>query len=111
MAEAPLGVIRSWFAAHADGDITAARALMAPSCRIVIGRDEIVGFDAFMAWYRRRSAAEGPTFRYEVMDVLGGDRYGAAVLRLCRDDETWTQVVVYEVRDGVIATVSAYEDR
>ncbi len=104
-------VIERWFSAHAAGDLDAARSLLAPDA-IFTAPDgkELRGFDEFMGWYQARRAAEGPTFSYEVADLLGGERHAAAVIRLSRGSTTWRQVAVFEVAAGRIAGARAYED-
>ena len=71
---------------------------------------EVRGFDEFMAWYeaRRRSHAG---FEYEVIDILGGEDHAAAVIRLRDTTAEWRQVAVYEIAEGRITGMTAYEDR
>jgi hypothetical protein len=68
----PGSVLTAWFAAHAVGDMDAARALMADHAAVRVPDGEVYGFDAFMQWYAKRRAAL-PAFRYEVLDILGGE--------------------------------------
>jgi ketosteroid isomerase-like protein len=106
----PIEVVRAWFAAHAAGDLDAARALLADDAPMEMPDATVRGFDAFMTWYEARRASEGASFGYEVVDVLGGERHAAAVLRMTAAGATWRQVAVYEVEDGRIARLTAYED-
>ena len=103
-------VLRRWFDAHLAGDLDTARTLLAPEARIRVPDAELQGFDELMAWYRARRDSH-PSFEYEVLDILGGDRHAAAVIRLTDENTEWRQVALYEVADGRIVAMSAYEDR
>lgn len=105
----PATVLRNWFTAHADGDLAAAGSLMSSSTTIRVDGQVLHGFDEFMSWYDRRRASL-PGLRYEVLDVLGGETHAAAVIRLSAGDRTWRQVAVYEISEGRIVSVTAYED-
>lgn len=105
----PTSVLRAWFAAHAAGDMEAARTLLAAGAAVTVPDAELFGFDAFMDWYAtRRSALQN--FRYEVLDTLGGERHAAAVLRLTDGSRAWRQVAVYEIAEGQIISMTLYED-
>ncbi len=87
----------------------AARALMADDAVVSVPGAEVSGFDAFMDWYARRRSAL-PAFQYEVLDILGGERHAAAVIRLTDGSRAWRQVAVYEIAEGRIISMAAYED-
>jgi len=106
----PVGVLRRWFDAHQRGDLAEASTLMAPTAAVSVLGKELVGFENFMKWYFERQASAGPSFRYDVVDVLGGQEYAAAIIRLSEAGRTWRQVAVYRVEDGLITSVAAYED-
>ena len=102
-------VLRRWFDAHAADERDVARSLMSPSAEIHVGQETLSGFDALMSWYDNRRASL-PDFRYEVLDLLGGDSHAAAVIRLSDRDRSWRQVAVYEIRHGEIVSMTLYED-
>ena len=107
----PVDVLRQWFAAHADGDLERAGALMADGAPIqTADGDTLHGFDALMKWYAGRRDAEGPSFRYDVLDLLGGTDHAAAVIRLSTADRQWRQIAVYRIAHGVITAMAMYED-
>jgi hypothetical protein len=107
----PISVVERWFAAHAAGDLDAARALFADDAIVVTPDAELHGFDAFMEWYQRRRELEGPGFSYPVVDLLGGATHAAAIIGLTGARGTrWRQVAVYKVEKGRIAAMTAYED-
>jgi len=106
----PIRVLRRWFEAHQRGDLAGASTLMASTAAVrVLGR-ELVGFENFMKWYRERQAFAGPSFRYDVIDVLGGQEHAAAIIRISEAGRTWRQVAVFRVEDGIITSIVAYED-
>lgn len=105
----PASVLAAWFDAHAAGDLNAARGLLADDAVLSVPGAELSGFDAFMAWYARRRSAL-PGFQYNVLDILGGERHAAAVIRLTDGSSTWRQVAVYEIAEGQITSMTAYED-
>ena len=83
---------------------------MAPAARVRVPGADLVGFDALMRWYRARRAEQGPLFRYDVAEVLAGQDHAAAILTLGNGHTSWRQVAVYDIRDGLIGAMSAYED-
>ncbi|MGI8613390.1 MAG: nuclear transport factor 2 family protein, partial [Nocardioidaceae bacterium] len=100
-----------WFAANRSGDHDSARALLAKDISNDVDGHRTQGFDAFMEWYVKRMAVEGPGFRYSVLDVLAGERYAAAVLRPSRaDGSTWRRVDLYEIAGNVINRIIAFQD-
>ena len=105
----PVDVLRRWFAAHASGDIAAARSLIEPSALVVVPGQRLTGFDAFVDWYRQRAAAE-QDFSYHVEDLLSGETHAAAVLTLRSGSREWRQVALYEIRGGRIRSIWAVED-
>ncbi|HUS62830.1 MAG TPA: nuclear transport factor 2 family protein [Acidimicrobiales bacterium] len=105
----PLAVVQAWFAAHAAGDLGRARALIAPGAICKAAEDTLIGFDEFMTWYARRRDLEGPSFTWEVIDLLGGDSHAVAMIVLTTDRRRWRQVAVYEVADALIAGITLYE--
>lgn len=106
----PVEVLTRWFAAHAAGDLPAARALTAENVDILVPDARLHGFDAFMHWYGERAAAYGSSFQYVVRDVCGGETHACAVLALSTDERSWRQVAVYEVLDGLIVSIWAAEE-
>ncbi len=107
----PAGVLRRWFDAHQRGDLAEASTLMAPTAPVCVLGHELVGFENFMKWYLDRQASAGPSFRYDVIDVLGGQDHAAAIIRLSEAGRTWRQVAVYRVEHGLITAIAAYEDK
>ena len=104
-------VLRAWFAAHASGDLDAARRLLVEGAPVRLpdgGR--VHGFDEVMAWYEARVRDEGPSFAYEVLDLLGGDAHAAAVIRLTTTTSSRRQVALYGVEGDRIRSIALYED-
>jgi hypothetical protein len=101
----PAEAVAAWFAAQAAGDLQAARALLAPGARVDVQGQQLTGFDEFMSWYRQRAAAEGPNFTYDLVEVLSGERYSAALLTLTTREGPLLQVAIYRVVDGVITSI------
>ena len=102
-------ILREWFAAHARGDLTTARALLDDDAVMRVPGMTLHGFDEFMDWYADRRRSE-PEFSYEVVDVLAGETHAAAVIRLRTSAATWRQVALYEIGDNHITSMTAYED-
>lgn len=75
---------------------------------------DVRGFDAFLDWYARRRALAGRGFRYEVDELLAGERYVVALILLfdepAGDPRERRQVAIYRVQDGRLAEVWLYED-
>lgn len=106
----PIEVLRRWFDAHARGDLVSASALMGPRATVHVYDRQLTGFEQFMAWYAERKAAQGPSFRYDVVDLLGGDQHAVAIIRLSDGSRSWRQVAVYLVDKGLIVAMHGYED-
>ena len=83
---------------------------MAPGAAVRVPGRQVEGFDGLMKWYAERTAAFGPSFRYDLVDLLEGQNHVAAVLELSDGSRSWQQVAVYEVHGGRITAVTAYED-
>lgn len=103
-------MLRHWFAAHAEGDLVAARELVTDDLDVVIAGERLRGFESFMEWYREREIQEGSSFGYSVDDLLSGDAYAAAVLTLSARCRSWRQVALYRVQDDRISSIWAVED-
>jgi ketosteroid isomerase-like protein len=101
----PVEVLHRWYDAHRDGDMEAARAVLADDCVIELPDRELIGFDAFLAWSRERAAREGPDFSMAVVDVMPGTDHVAALLDLRKGARRWRQVAVYTVRDARIVSI------
>jgi ketosteroid isomerase-like protein len=108
--EDPAEVLRRWFAAHAAGDLGAARQLIAPDAAVQVPGELLSGFDGLMSWYAERRQAMGEGFGYELVDLLSGRHHVAAVLALTDGTQSWQQVALYRVEGGVITAITAYED-
>lgn len=104
----PVDVLNQWFAAHAAGDVTAARLLIQEGAPVAVPGQQLHGFDALMEWYRQRSAMQ-PTFSYHVVDILSGENHAAALLALEQGSSRWRQLVLYEIHDGLIRSIWAVE--
>lgn len=106
----PIDVLRRWFAAYAQDDLSAAHELVADDVEVVVGETRMRGFESFMQWYRARAAEEGDSFGYRVEDLLAGETHAAAVLTLSARGRTWRQVALYRVEDDRISSIWAAED-
>ena len=107
----PLETVTRWFEAFAS-DPEAARALWSEEATLHAADGGFEsGFDDLLSWYARRREREGPGFSWSVEDLLGGERYAAAVLRLMSEARPagWVQHAVYDVRSGVIREVWLHE--
>ena len=107
----PLETLRLWFAAFAE-DQEAARDLWAEGAAWHALDGSVTGdFDDLVSWYARRRDNEGAGFAWRVQDLLGGERYAAAVIRLVSDTRPagWDQHAVYEIGDGKIRQVWLHE--
>lgn len=108
----PLETLRLWFAAFSEQEMEAARALWAEGATLRAPDGGFTGdFDELLGWYARRRQAEGPGFAWQVQDLLGGERYAAAVIRLVSDRRPsgWDQHAIYAVSDGRIQQVWLHE--
>jgi ketosteroid isomerase-like protein len=109
-----LKTVKAWFAAHARGDLDAARALFAPEGSLHVTSPDadasgnVVGFDSFMSWYGQRSSRVAQ-FSFRLDDLLANDNRVVAVLTLRDDDHEWRQVAVYEVADRQITEIWVFE--
>ncbi len=110
MSAPPLEVLKRWVAADDAGDVGTARSLLSDLAVLRVGDAVVRGFDEFMAWYAQRRQEQGPAFAYAVLDLMGGSNHAAAVIRLTDGTVAWRQVAVFEIRDGLIAGMVAYED-
>ena len=110
MRAPPLEVLKRWFAAHEAGDLGTARGLLSDRAVLRVGDSELRGFDEFMAWCAQRRQEQGPAFACAVLDLMGGSNHAAAVIRLTEGTVAWRQVAVFEIGDGLITGMVAYED-
>src|SRR5689334_9043780 len=101
-------LVGRWFAAHEAGDLTTARELLAADARISVPGAELQGFDGLMQWYADRRAGD-PDLGYDLLDLLTGEHHVAAVLRMHSGPRSWRQYAVYEVADGQIIGIRAFE--
>lgn len=86
-----------------------ASALMAPDAPITVPGREIVGFENCMRWYAERRAAMSPSFRYEVVDLLGSRSHAVAIIDLVDGSRVGRQVAVYRIDGGLIRSITPYE--
>lgn len=106
-----LETLRRWFEAFRD-EPASARDLWSEDAALHTADGGFAGgFDDLLAWYGRRLELEGPGFSWHAVDVMGGERYGAAIIRLRSDARPggWDQHAVYEVVDGKIRQVWLHE--
>ena len=107
----PVEVLRLWFSAFVD-DAASARALWSDHTTLHARDVEFTGgFDELLRWYARRREDEGSGFSWQVVDILGGERYAAAIIRLVSDARPtgWVQHAVYEIADDKIQRVWLHE--
>jgi hypothetical protein len=108
----PLETLRLWFASFAK-EPESARALWFEGATLHAPNGELFtgDFDDFLNWYARRRDDEGAGFSWHVKDLLGGERYAAAVIRLVSDARPagWDQHAVYEIDDGQIRQIWLHE--
>ncbi len=83
---------------------------MVDDAEFVVPGERLQGFDAFMDWYRERQRKDGPSFRYNVEDLLDGATHAAAVITLSAAGRTWRQVVLYGIEGDRIFSVWAVEE-
>ena len=113
----PVETVHEWFDRFAVGDVAGAAAILAEDAPIsVVATTEVAGvrgFDAFLAWYASRRETYGESFGFTLDELLCGPRHACALITLTREDArrriTWQQVAVYDVEDGVITAIRAYE--
>lgn len=107
----PLETLRLWFATFAE-DQESARGLWAEGATLHgLGGGFTGDFDDLLDWYSRRRDSEGAGFGWHLQDLLGGERYAAAVIRLVSDARPagWDQHAVYEISEGKIRQVWLHE--
>lgn len=106
----PAQILQQWFDAHARDDRSAAAALLAGDAPIRLpDGGSLAGFDAFMQWYDARRDREGPSFAYEVLDVLDGANHAAAIIRINDAARAHRQVAVYAIEDERITAIDLFE--
>ncbi len=106
-----LETLRLWFAAFA-ADQASARDLWSPGATLhAVGGGFTGDFDDLLRWYARKRDHEGAGFSWHVQDLLGGERYAAAVLRLVSDSRPagWDQHAIYEISEDKIRQVWLHE--
>ena len=111
MSMSPLETLRLWFATFADQQ-GSARALRFEGATLHTADGGFTGdFDDLLTWHASRRDHEGPGFAWQVQDLLGGERYAAAVIRLISDARPtgWDQHAVYEISEGKIRQVWLHE--
>jgi hypothetical protein len=111
----PYALTRAWFDAFAHGDIDEARRLYAENGILHTWYPEELagehrGFDEALRWLQQKGAWEGQGFSYELEELMGGERYAVAILRLATTRRRWWQTAVYRVEDGKIAEVWLFEE-
>lgn len=107
----PLETVRLWFATFA-AEQESARALWSEGATLHAADGGFTGdFADLLNWYARRRDREGPGFSWHVQDLLGGERYAAAIIRLVSDSRPggWDQHAVYEVVEDRIRQVWLHE--
>ena len=107
----PLETVRFWFATFTE-DPESAGSLWSDGTTLHAADGGFTGdFADLLDWYARRSNREGPGFSWLVQDLLGGERYAAAVIRLVSDARPlgWDQHAIYEVSDSKIRQVWLHE--
>jgi ketosteroid isomerase-like protein len=110
-----LKTVKAWFAAHARGDLDAARALYAPDGVLRVtspepgASGEAVGFDGFVEWYANRGRRGGGDLGYRVDELLSSDQRVVAVITLRDGEREWRQLALYEVTDKRITQIWAFE--
>lgn len=108
----PLETLRLWFVAFAEGEQGSARALWSESATLHAVDGGFTGdFDDLLSWYARRGDREGAGFSWHVQDLLGGERYAAAVIRLVSESRPagWDQHAIYEISEDKIQQVWLHE--
>ncbi|MFN2591107.1 MAG: nuclear transport factor 2 family protein [Actinomycetota bacterium] len=112
-------VVRAWFVAFETQDMESARSILAEDAVLhSYGPPEVAGYvrgglDDLLAWYSRKRRAEGPGFEYDIEEILGGDRFGVALLRLSSGQServTWRQVAVYRIENDRIGEIWLHEE-
>jgi ketosteroid isomerase-like protein len=111
----PIAVIRAWFSAFARGDLDEARRLYADDGVLHTWypaelAGEYRGLDEAWRWFQRKGAWEGQNFSYEAEELMGGERYAVALLRLATTGRSWRQTAVYRIADGQIREVWLFEE-
>jgi hypothetical protein len=107
----PLETLQLWFARFAE-EPTSARGLWAGGATLHGVDGGFTGdFDDLLNWYAQRREKEGAGFAWHVQDLLGGERYAAAVIRLVSDTRPagWDQHAVYQISEGKIRQVWLHE--
>lgn len=107
----PLETLHLWFDAFAN-EQESARAVWTAGATLHAMDGGFTGdFDDLLRWYARRREREGAGFSWQVEDLLGGELYAVAVLRLVSDARPagWEQHAVYEIHDGMIRQVWLHE--
>ncbi|HUR14174.1 MAG TPA: hypothetical protein VM097_06740 [Mycobacteriales bacterium] len=106
-----LETLRLWFTSFTE-DQESARALWSPGTTLHAADGGFTGdFDDLLSWYARKRDHEGAGFAWHLQEVLGGERYAAAVIRLVSDARPvgWDQHAVYEISEGRIQEVWLHE--
>lgn len=107
----PLETLHLWFARFAE-EPGSARSLWSPGATLHAAVGGFTGdFDDLLSWYARKREHEGAGFSWQVQDLLGGERYAAAIIRLVSDARPtgWDQHAVYEIGEGKIRQVWLHE--
>lgn len=108
----PAGIVRKWFDAFAAGDMSVARQLFPNDSVLHAGRPvrEHRGLDAFLAWYQKRRETAGPSFRYEVEEIMPGKDHVAALITLFTRQGVSKQLALYKIASGQITDIWLFEE-
>lgn len=107
----PIDTLQLWFARFAE-EPESARGLWSHDATVHAVDGGFAGdFEDLLSWYARKSKREGAGFSWHVEDLLGGERYAAAIIRLASNARPtgWDQHAVYEIREGKIRQVWLHE--
>lgn len=107
----PLETLHLWFARFAE-EPGSARDLWSDGATLhAVDGGFTGGFDDLLTWYGRRRENEGAGFDWQVQELLGGERYAVAVIRLVSDARPggWEQHAVYQIYEGKIREVWLHE--
>ena len=107
----PLATLQLWFAKFAE-DPGSARELWSEGATLHAPDGGFTGgFDDLLSWYAHRRENEGPGFNWHVEELLGGERYAVAIIRLVSDNrpDGWEQHAVYQFHEGTIREVWLHE--
>ncbi|MBA2264641.1 MAG: nuclear transport factor 2 family protein [Chloroflexi bacterium] len=112
----PAEIVNRWLSAWRDGDLEACARLLPDTSVVHASQPRALagdyrGFEAAAAYVRRKAELVGPSFSWEPGEVIEVGPFAVLPFRMSAGDrESWWQVAVYRIEDGLIAEVWLHEE-